>query len=94
MLDLERIRSSAREEVNKNSYAWICPSHVLAMTDEIERLRRALDESVKLQSHYAKLLNIHDGGERMQFTDREEWLRRLDVCVEIARADAANRQHP
>jgi hypothetical protein len=37
----------------------------------------ALEESVKLQSHYATLLNMHDGGERITFTDAEAWLTRL-----------------
>ncbi|MEI9971096.1 MAG: hypothetical protein WDO73_03030 [Ignavibacteriota bacterium] len=40
-------------------------------------LQYALGESVKLQSHYAKLLNMHDGGERMSFADADEWLVRL-----------------
>lgn len=44
---------------------------------QIERLQYALDQSVKLQSHYAALLNMEDGGKRKQFT-ADEWLRRLD----------------
>lgn len=47
------------------------------MTGEIERLREALDASVKLQAHYAALLNMHDGGERIVFASTEEWLERL-----------------
>lgn len=39
----------------------------------------ALRESVKLQSHYAMLLNMHDDGERMQFAGPEEWITRLRV---------------
>lgn len=39
-------------------------------------LRHALEESVKLQSHYASLLNMHDGGERMCFTV-DLWIARL-----------------
>jgi hypothetical protein len=51
--------------------------------DTIERLSSqapllaALEESVKLQSHYAMLLNSYDGGERMQFDSSEAWLARL-----------------
>lgn len=45
---------------------------------EVKRLRFALDESLKLQSHYASLLNEHDGGERIGFKTVEEWLKRLD----------------
>lgn len=37
----------------------------------------ALIESVKLQSHYAELLNMHDGGTRMQFSCAAEWIERL-----------------
>lgn len=46
------------------------------MTRE-ENLEIALKESVKLQSHYAELLNIYDGGERMTFDSPEEWISRL-----------------
>lgn len=42
-----------------------------------EELYRALEESVKLQSHYAELLNQYDGGERLIFKDEREWLQRL-----------------
>lgn len=43
-----------------------------------QAIRKALEESVKLQSHYASLLNMHDGGQRMTFTV-ETWLNRLDA---------------
>ena len=41
---------------------------------ENARLREALDESVKLQSHYALLLNTWDGGERISFKSTDAWL--------------------
>jgi hypothetical protein len=44
---------------------------------ETERLRVALEESVKLQSHYASLLNQYDGGQRMTFASADEWLARV-----------------
>jgi hypothetical protein len=44
---------------------------------EAEKLRVALEKSVKLQSHYAVLLNIYDGGERIQFADADAWIKRL-----------------
>ena len=47
------------------------------MTFGYDELWYALEESVKLQSHYAKLINMHDGGQRMQFKDATEWLLRL-----------------
>jgi hypothetical protein len=40
-------------------------------------LHAALEESVKLQSHYAELLNMHDGGHRLTFADADAWLTRL-----------------
>lgn len=43
---------------------------------ELAQIRVALDESLKLQSHYAELLNMHDGGQRMTF-DSAKWIERL-----------------
>ena len=40
---------------------------------------QALEESVKLQSHYAELLNMQDGGQRLQFADAHAWLERLRI---------------
>lgn len=42
-----------------------------------DELWYALEESVKLQSHYASLLNMYDNGQRIQFNDAKEWLERL-----------------
>lgn len=44
----------------------------------IKELNRALEESLKLQSHYAELLNNYDGGHRKIFKSKESWLNRLD----------------
>lgn len=44
---------------------------------ENDKLKIALSESVRLQSHYAALLNTYDGGERMIFKNAREWLERL-----------------
>jgi hypothetical protein len=49
---------------------------------EVAQLRNALAESLKLQSHYATLLNQHDGGARMTFRDNKEWLERLRAVHE------------
>lgn len=46
------------------------------MTRE-EELRQALHESLRLQSHYAELLNAIDGGMRMPFYTVEAWIARL-----------------
>ncbi len=40
-------------------------------------LEIALQESVKLQAHYAQLLNMHDGGRRRIFPDVAAWVARL-----------------
>jgi hypothetical protein len=45
--------------------------------DSARELRHGLEQSVRLQSHYAGLLNLHDGGERLQFATADEWLARL-----------------
>jgi hypothetical protein len=44
---------------------------------QLEQLRTALRESLKFQSHYAKLLNEWDGGVRLTFEDIGPWLARL-----------------
>ena len=46
------------------------------MTRE-EELEIALAESVKLQSHYASLLNQYDGGRRIGFKTADAWIARL-----------------
>jgi hypothetical protein len=43
----------------------------------VEELRHALAESVKLQGHYAGLLNAYDGGGRWEVPNVDEWLARL-----------------
>lgn len=47
------------------------------MSFSYDEVWEALEESVKLQSHYAELLNMHDGGYRIRFTSANEWLHRL-----------------
>lgn len=45
-----------------------------AEIDDLQAARRALDESVKLQSHYAELLNYYDEGKRLTFASSDEWM--------------------
>jgi len=52
---------------------------LLDVTRDSGILLGALERSVKLQSHYAKLLNMYDGGERLQFATAQEWIARLQV---------------
>lgn len=53
------------------------------MASEVIRYKAALEESVKLQSHYAGLLNAHDGGERIQFPNTDAWIERLETLGKI-----------
>jgi len=46
-------------------------------------LVEALEESVKLQSHYAGILNDYDGGKRLQFADAQAWLDRLTALSKL-----------
>ena len=63
-----------------------CRGFVEALIDALERerarvakLEAGLQQSVELQSHYAELLNMHDGGQRLAFANAEAWLDRLAV---------------
>ena len=51
----------------------------LPVVDAARILRWALEESVKLQSHYAKILNEYDGGKRIIFKNAREWLQRISA---------------
>lgn len=42
-----------------------------------EDLKIALEESVKLQTHYAQMLNNYDGGVRLGFASADDWIARL-----------------
>ncbi len=55
----------------------------------VEELRVALEESVKLQSHYASLLNLHDGGNRIGFTDADAWIARLRETGTLPRSGSS-----
>ena len=50
---------------------------ITALRARVAKLEAALKQSVELQSHYAELLNMHDGGQRLAFTNIEAWLDRL-----------------
>jgi hypothetical protein len=53
--------------------------HIEHLESQLEQLQAALEKSVKLQSHYAELLNVYDGGRRLQFADAQAWLERLSL---------------
>lgn len=48
-----------------------------ALKERNIQLELALEVSLKLQSHYAELLNNYDSGKRMTFNSVEDWLERL-----------------
>ena len=48
---------------------------------ENKRLKEVLNESFKLQVHYAELLNMHDGGERIVFNSIEEFEIRVEQAL-------------
>lgn len=47
------------------------------VTQAVRDMHTALTESVRLQSHYAELLNAHDSGQRLTFATPEHWIQRL-----------------
>jgi hypothetical protein len=49
----------------------------LSSSESAHELMLALIESIKLQSHYAAILNGYDGGERLQFSCVAAWIERL-----------------
>ena len=66
-----------------DGYCPICLRGRLVRAEgELQKLQEALEESVKLQSHYAKLLNMHDGGKRIGFANAQAWLDRLAALRE------------
>lgn len=52
---------------------------IAALFARMAKLEGALEQSVELQSHYAELLNMYDGGQRLTFANVEAWLDRLDA---------------
>lgn len=58
-------------------------SEIAEVFKTVAKLRSGLEESLKLQSHYAELLNMYDHGERMQFDTVEDWLERLEYTRRV-----------
>ena len=53
------------------------PSPQATRSASLDEVRAALEESVKLQSHYAHLLNMYDGGQRRGFASADAWIARI-----------------
>lgn len=65
-----------QEQINRNECNRLrleLGEHIIDLAEHII----ALEESVRLQTHYAKLINMHDGGERRGFLDGAAWMDRL-----------------
>jgi hypothetical protein len=56
----------------------------------MNELMIALRESLKLQAHYAQLLNMYDEGERRIFKTPHEWIARLKRIGTISSKKNAN----
>lgn len=62
---------------------------VVAAARNYEEVTNALEKSVALQGFYAGLLNMYDGGKRIEFKTADEWIRRLRECDEINKLERA-----
>lgn len=69
----------------------VCVDPTLVRMAELEL---ALELLVKLQSHYAKLLNMHDGGKRHAFANRQEWIERLRETGDLPGSESALSELP
>lgn len=58
-----------------------------ALAEQAGEVNIALVESVRLQSHYASILNGWDGGERRTFSCIAEWVERLRETGTIPRVN-------
>jgi hypothetical protein len=73
------------EQLKAEYSAWeddSCPAHLRLyagknLADAFPGIIKALEESVKLQSHYARILNGWDGGKRIEFVSADDWIERL-----------------
>jgi hypothetical protein len=48
-----------------------------SLAEQNKALWEALEECVKLQAHYAELLNMWDGGKRHAFKNADEFVQRM-----------------
>ena len=62
-------------------YAGLLDDHESEVV--LSQVKVALTESVKLQTHYAGLLNAYDGGGRVEFSSADAWIKRLKELGKI-----------
>ncbi len=83
--------ASALEYIKRRGWAvgdgdMIHAVQILALVaSELQDHRIALAESLKLQAHYATLLNMHDGGQRLVLEAPAEWFKRLRAIGALPR---------
>lgn len=77
------LHAQALAQENKNLKQTLNGILLKAQTPAEEKLREALEESLKLQSHYAGLLNHYDDGHRKVFKSAEEWVTVLDESKKV-----------
>ena len=85
--DVLRVRVKELEEVIQTQNGVVV-SGTLKLNEaraRVAKLEAALEQSVELQSHYAELLNMHDGGQRLTFANIEAWLDRLAALKDTPR---------
>jgi len=75
-VELEMVHANNCPAYNKGEMTG-CNCYVQMTLNNLLEIEEALEKSVVLQSHYADLLNMHDGGERIIFKSVEEWMNRL-----------------
>lgn len=69
---------------------WVDTGEAPGGSPSADEVYAALETSVRLQSHYAFLLNQYDGGRRLTFASAAEWIERLRaVRVDEAGAGAS-----
>lgn len=71
------IRDGEHREIAAKAFEYADAKALEFCTKVIHEFEIALEESLKLQSHYAFLLNSYDGGERKDFKSVAEWIDRL-----------------
>jgi hypothetical protein len=79
VLNARELKAATLEGAQKEATALLRSVLNEALREHpMDKMEIALSESVKLQSHYAALLNQYDGGERLTFKSSAEWIERLE----------------
>ena len=88
----ERVRGLEAERRDNAIIGQATMEEAYARIKELEaekkRIRKSLEECLKLQNHYASLLNLYDGGSRLTFRSAQEWINRLQELGILAGKEA------